>query len=352
MTPFSPSTPHRLKWRSAYDPVTVRALSIMRVYLWCAVLCALVMTLAMWSRVPVPVDFASFDGPMLLATFFLLIALALTRLNKLPATAAACDGFGFILSFLPLNMLMIYAVVWLTRDIPLRDPWLAAMDRRLGFDWLQILAWQNSSPFFSEILRHAYESIIKQIALVLIVLAIARQPHRLLMFICAAMVALVLCVAGIGFIPAIGAYHFYGIEPAQHHPAIALTTNSLHIQHFLGMRTGMMEMLSLGRTKGIVTFPSFHTTAAILFAWALWRVPVIRWFGLAVNILMIAGTPMHGGHYFVDVIAGAGVAGVAIAFARWLWAHAQERARTQDMKVTSPGADEESAVPVPAAEQA
>ncbi|MEI7609953.1 MAG: phosphatase PAP2 family protein, partial [Rhodospirillaceae bacterium] len=55
---------------------------------------------------------------------------------------------------------------------------------------------------------------------------------------------------------------------------------------------------------GIVTFPSFHSALAVLLVWAargLGRmiIPVA-----ALNAVVLAVTPIYGGHYFVDVIAG------------------------------------------------
>ena len=64
--------------------------------------------------------------------------------------------------------------------------------------------------------------------------------------------------------------------------------------------------------RGLITFPSFHAALGVIFARAFWSVPWLRWPALAVNLLMIAATPVNGGHYFVDVAAGGAVACVAI----------------------------------------
>jgi membrane-associated phospholipid phosphatase len=74
-----------------------------------------------------------------------------------------------------------------------------------------------------------------------------------------------------------------------------------------------LELLGLG---GIVTFPSFHATSAVLFAWALWAVRWLRPFALLVNGAMLAATPLNGGHYFIDVIAGVVIAVLSIVAAR------------------------------------
>jgi membrane-associated phospholipid phosphatase len=47
-------------------------------------------------------------------------------------------------------------------------------------------------------------------------------------------------------------------------------------------------------------------------------VPVLRWLGAGVNSLMLAATPIDGSHYFVDVLAGIGIAALSLAAARAL----------------------------------
>jgi membrane-associated phospholipid phosphatase len=61
-------------------------------------------------------------------------------------------------------------------------------------------------------------------------------------------------------------------------------------------------------SEGIITFPSFHAALGIIFIAGLWPIPVLRWIGLIVNVLMIAATPVEGGHYFIDVLAGVVIA--------------------------------------------
>ena len=52
----------------------------------------------------------------------------------------------------------------------------------------------------------------------------------------------------------------------------------------------------------------------MLYIWAAWRTPWLKWIALAVNIAMLFATPVHGAHYFVDVFAGITVA-VAVIMA-------------------------------------
>jgi membrane-associated phospholipid phosphatase len=53
----------------------------------------------------------------------------------------------------------------------------------------------------------------------------------------------------------------------------------------------------------------------------------VRWPALALNVVMIASCPFIGGHYIVDLIAGAALAWGAIVIAKRLGAHDIQRAR-------------------------
>ena len=78
----------------------------------------------------------------------------------------------------------------------------------------------------------------------------------------------------------------------------------------------MLRHLEVLGLSGIVTFPSFHAASAVLYAWALWAVRWMRPVALLANGAMLAATPLNGGHYFVDVIAGMAIAALAIVAAR------------------------------------
>ena len=76
-----------------------------------------------------------------------------------------------------------------------------------------------------------------------------------------------------------------------------------------------MSVVRLDDLEGLITFPSFHTTNAILFAWTLWPVRYLRLPILVLNGLMVASTPTAGSHYFIDIVGGMAVAFLAIVAA-------------------------------------
>jgi hypothetical protein len=113
------------------------------------------------------------------------------------------------------------------------------------------------------------------------------------------------------FSPAVGAYTHLQIPSAD---CVNLSPSFIYLQHLDAMRSGGGGFLiSVDRMQGIITFPSFHTVCAILFAWALLPIRPLCWWIVALNGLMISATSTAGGHYFIDLVGGSIVAACAIA---------------------------------------
>jgi membrane-associated phospholipid phosphatase len=83
------------------------------------------------------------------------------------------------------------------------------------------------------------------------------------------------------------------------------------------VRDGSLRHLELFGLAGLVTFPSFHAASAALYAWAFWSVRWFRPVAVVANAMMLAATPIDGGHYFIDLIAGIVAAVLAIMAAKW-----------------------------------
>ncbi len=84
-----------------------------------------------------------------------------------------------------------------------------------------------------------------------------------------------------------------------------------------------MSQLDLSLMQGIITFPSYHAGLSAVTLWGFWTSGVrwLKWTGPVVALATIVATPVDGGHYFVDVLAGVVIAAVSILVAakavRW-----------------------------------
>ncbi len=76
------------------------------------------------------------------------------------------------------------------------------------------------------------------------------------------------------------------------------------------------RLIDGSKITGLLTFPSYHACSAILFAWALYPLKVVRWPVIALNAVMFCLTVVIGGHYVVDLFGGAALAALAILLAR------------------------------------
>jgi hypothetical protein len=198
---------------------------------------------------------------------------------------------------------------------PLVDGALTKLDAILfGFHWNAEAGWVANHPAIDWLLQRAYFSLSYQGALVVLIGSINRPGDRNGELIWQFCISLVLTCAIFVFTPALG-----------------------HVAHIgTGWRTALMmirngewDALDFSNLEGIISFPSFHTTLAILLVYAVrhhrWALAVL----VPLNMLLIVATLSVGGHYLVDLPAGAAVAFVSIAATRLLRQQlAKDRPRT------------------------
>ncbi len=203
-------------------------------------------------------------------------------------------------------------------DLPLQDANLAALDHMLGFDWRAYLAFVNDRPTLIAYLAFGYAMIAWPIFGVPVLLGVTKRYRRLQQFTLAFALALVATTIVSTLAPALGAYHGLNIAPSEY---AHFTPGGYldQLRDFPRVRDGSLRELDITHLVGIITFPSFHAAAAVLYLWAFWSIWWMRPIALMANGLMLAATPIGGGHYFVDVFAGIGVAVLAIAAARWIY---------------------------------
>jgi hypothetical protein len=198
--------------------------------------------------------------------------------------------------------------------LPLQDASLHAVDQALGLDWRGYLAFVNDRPLLSALLAKAYAMIGSQILIVPLVLAALGRFCRLQQYIMALALTLIATTVISIIVPAIGVYYQLGLAAADH-PNIVPGGYLDTLRDLPLIRDGSLRHLDLFSLAGVVTFPSFHAAAAVLYAWALWPVRWVRLVVLVVNAAMLASTPVGGGHYFIDIVAGVAVTWLAIVAA-------------------------------------
>ena len=234
------------------------------------------------------------------------------RRDERIASAAIAAGQLFLVLFT--GLLLTYAAT--ATAMPYRDAELHALDQWIGFDRKTYLAFVERHPLLQQALDAAYLSIQPQTVLVPFALIMAGQLPRLQNFIVAFGVALIITAITASFVPAVSAFIHVDLGPQGY--AALPAGHYTHVPTLEALRSGAMHAIPLNNLEGLITFPSFHTANGVLFAWAFWKIPYLRWAGIAVNTLLILSTPTTGAHYFVDVGAGAAVAVASIAMSGWI----------------------------------
>ncbi len=227
--------------------------------------------------------------------------------------AAALAGTAQVALFTAVGAALSYIAA--SANLPLADHVFADIDRALGLDWHGMLTSMNAQFELHLAFMLAYTSFKLQAITTILVLAFAGYLLQLRIFTLAFVLSALVCIAISALLPALGAWDYFQLAQSDY-AAITPATRELHLPILHGLRDGTLRTLAGITAEGIITFPSFHTALAVIFMVALWPVPVLRWVGIVLNGLMIASTPIDGGHYFIDVLAGVAIAAVCVAAAR------------------------------------
>jgi hypothetical protein len=264
-----------------------------------------------------PVEIGRLSLNVVVTLVFLPVAIAYSRYRFDARLAGICDAVALLSSYTLVAAVCIDATTAAGAGVALWDERLLAADHVLHLDWRACLTWLDGHAALGSILDICYRSALDQVGVTILVLGLFGRVRRLQTFVLAMQISLLVCAAAPAFMPALGIYNFLHIVAATDHPHIPLTSMNGALSQILQLR-GAAPHIRLDDIEGIVVCPSFHTVLAILFAWAFWTVPVLRWAMLGLNAGMLAATPLSGGHYFVDLVAGAGLALASLRAAGWL----------------------------------
>jgi membrane-associated phospholipid phosphatase len=136
-------------------------------------------------------------------------------------------------------------------------------------------------------------------------------PKRARDFVLAFLVAGVLtCVTGL-WLPALGPMDHFAFDPTQFEH-VKPEFGTWAVDAILRIRSGLAQTLSLNELPGLTHVPSLHTAMGLIGIYYCRGRLVVYLAALAINGTMIAATPVFGGHYFIDVLAGTVLAGEAV----------------------------------------
>jgi PAP2 superfamily len=247
------------------------------------------------------------------------IALFYWRTHRSNALMRLCHSTAQLLTFSAAAAVLSYLVT--ATHAPLTDVMLAEADRALGFDWSSWYGWVASHHLVALLLALAYSTLLLQVMLCLQFLAAYSSADEFMWML---MIASLMTIAVSGFLPALGNL-----------------PNAPFAVEFTALRDGQLRQIDIGAAQGLISFPSLHTALALLLIYAArhWR-PLLG-AAAVMNGMMVLSVPTDGGHYLVDAIGGAVVAGIAIHAARRVcrWVEAPPRSRPSRPNGTPAEAD-------------
>lgn len=292
---------------------------------WAMLALLTAVTLAGLSAAHLTIMWAGIAGPAIGAVALALIAHFYRSVRPEPRIAATCTALAQLIVFTAATGPLSYLVA--TAGLPLQDGRLAATDAALGLDWKAYLAFVNASPLSARVFAFTYGTLMPQLAAVLLVLGLCGQHRQLRILVWAVAIGGLVTVAISAAWPAIGCYTHYAV-PRSAYSHFVPSGGLSYIPDLTGLRDGSLRRIDLRILEGIISFPSFHAALGALYLWGFWQNRWARWPGLLFEAAMIAGTPIMGGHYFADVIAGVAVAALSIVAASHVvgWAGKQRRA--------------------------
>ncbi len=204
------------------------------------------------------------------------------------------------------------------------DESLLAADRALGFDWMASYQFVMAHRLLALVLNFAYGSMVYQALYFCVLFSLMNKIQQLREMFWLVLVTGLLTSAGALLFPALGPYNMFHAGPLDGFVPV--------MQH---LKTGKDLNFALGQMTGVVNFPSFHTAMAFAYIWGFRKTGSIGWAITALNLVMLVSIPFFGGHYLVDMIAGAGVMLVSLAAIR-LWFNGPARSPRTAVLVEKP----------------
>jgi len=250
-------------------------------------------------------DIAAYLRLCLLSAVLLGAARVYATVRPDPRLAAMLFGTGFLCLFSLEASILNYLL--LPHTGPRMDALLARADRAMGFDWPEVMGFMARHPALNGAALFVYSSMLPQVALITILLG-GTAPRRVYEFCLALAVSAIACIAIWSLAPSFGAFSVYPPPPA----TMTLALDSAYARDLVHLLRDGPGLISPHDARGLIGFPSYHAVLALLVAWYAWPLRFLRWPAVALNIAVLAATPVQGGHHLTDVFGAFPVTALAL----------------------------------------
>lgn len=249
----------------------------------------------------ISVDWAGYGVLLGTIVFTLAIGQYYRISGKSARIGAALTTTGLMLLFT--MALSSFNYVLLPTVFPSIDSVLVTIDSALGFHWPDSMVFFADYPTVNSVLKYAYISTLPQLACLLIILGLSGKIHELHVLLAVVSITATLAVFIWYFFPSHGANSIFTI-PSEIENAINPVLKMEYGRELIRLAAEGPGLLSPQNTKGLIAFPSYHSTLAFI---AIYSARNVRWLFpgfLVLNLLILPATVIQGGHHLIDVIAG------------------------------------------------
>ncbi len=289
----------------------LREILVFHPALWALVILQGVL-IAIWIAIDPRISFSTGAGgeTLLAVVTCLLIAAAIEyfvpaerRSQGIERVRIMAVGLVFLVTAFVGIRLLNYLTM--TLAFPLADERLASWDLILGLDWYAYATRLGAYPDLLRYIQIPYLFTIQSVALIFMALALAGKIERARELATLLFLGALVTISVSGFFPATAAMVHYMDDHLR-----ALYGSDVGVYHmatFTYLREAPQITLSFADLPGLATFPSFHTMCGLLVAYALRDHVLTLLAGCVWTGAMLMATPIYGGHYFIDIIAGGAV---------------------------------------------
>jgi hypothetical protein len=243
-----------------------------------------------FSPLKIYYDKEAFLGVFIILSILFFFYMFYKVSQRAPRMALFLESLLFILIFILLLLVLCFLMA--TLKYPFVDSTLVFIDSIFQINSSAVVLWFRTHELLNYIFYLIYKIYFYQIPFIIVYFSIRGDVLVLQRFVMQFIIALILTIIISGFLPALGPYVWYNYQPS---PTLAAALAQL-----LELREGILDF---SQKNGIVSLPSFHTVAALLYMYTFRNENKVLFVSIMVlNTLMIFSCIPIGEHYFADIL--------------------------------------------------
>jgi len=222
----------------------------------------------------------------------------LSQRSEQIATALTCTGL--LVAFTA--ALGMYNYLLLPLTIPTIDIYITEIDAIFGYYWPSVMEFAAQYPTIVFIMKLAYGSTLFQIAVLVIILGFSGMYRDLDKLMISLSITAVIAVCFWGLFPTLGAKSMYFNELSNDiWHAVNPPVNKEYALDLIRLAKFGPEIITASELRGMIAFPSYHAVLAFIAIYSARNIKYLNVFFLALNLLILPATFIHGGHHMMDV---------------------------------------------------